>query len=120
MGARAEASPCWSSKCQPRKPRAKRNSHLNNSMALKDFPQQQGVRRLRRSLEKDRLAHAYLFNGTELQPPENLARTLAKTLNCEQPPDRSASGLPLDSCDKCPSCRRIEGGNHPDVLWLRP
>ena len=89
-------------------------------MALKDFPQQQVVTRLRRSLEKDRLAHAYLFNGTELQQLEDLAHTLAKTLNCEQPPDRSASGLPLDSCDKCPSCRRIEGDNHPDVLWLRP
>ena len=89
-------------------------------MALKDFPQQQVVTLLRRCLEKNRVAHAYLFNGTELQQLEDLARTFAKTLNCEQPPERSASGPPLDSCDKCPSCRRIDDLNHPDVLWLRP
>ena len=92
----------------------------NDGMAFKDFPQQQIVTQLRRCLEKDRVAHAYLFNGTELQPLEDLARTLAKTLNCETPAARASSGLPLDSCDKCPSCRRIEDGNHPDILWLRP
>src|SRR6185369_11087493 len=45
---------------------------------------------------------------------------LAKTLNCEQPPRRGAGGLPSDSCDTCASCRLIDSGNHPDILWVRP
>src|SRR5687768_13559851 len=89
-------------------------------MAFRDFAQQQAVSLLQRCLEKGRLAHAYLFAGAELGQLEDVARTLAKTLNCEQPPCRTASGIPLDSCDKCPTCLRIEGHNHPDVLWVRP
>jgi DNA polymerase III subunit delta' len=30
------------------------------------------------------------------------------------------SGLPLECCDKCLNCRKIQNCNHPDVLWVRP
>src|SRR5258708_5858449 len=90
-------------------------------MAFKDFPEQQNVvQLLQRSLERGRLGHAYLFCGTELGELEGVARTLAKTLNCEQPPRRSTSGLPLDCCDSCAICRKIDSENHPDVFWIRP
>lgn len=90
-------------------------------MAFKDFPEQQDVvRLLQRSLEQGRLGHAYLFNGTELAELEAVARTLAKTLNCEKPPRRSPGGLALDSCDTCLSCRKIDSATHPDVQWIRP
>ncbi|HEX4120207.1 MAG TPA: hypothetical protein VH619_06315 [Verrucomicrobiae bacterium] len=86
-----------------------------------DFPEQTRVAQLlQRSLERDRLAHAYLFTGNALGELEGMARTLAKTLNCQNPPRRAPSGLALDSCDKCDSCRRIDAANHPDVLWIRP
>jgi len=75
---------------------------------------------LQRSLERDRLAHGYLFTGNSIGELEGMARTLAKTLNCQSPPRRGSTGLPLDSCDKCDSCRRIDNANHPDVLWIRP
>lgn len=75
---------------------------------------------LQRSLERGRLGHAYLFYGGELGPLEAVARTLAKTLNCAHPPSRNAAGLPLDSCDACPSCRKIDDDAHPDVMWVRP
>lgn len=75
---------------------------------------------LQRSLERGRLGHAYLFHGGELAALEQVARTLAKTLNCAQPPRQSANGLPLDSCDACPSCRKIQDDLHPDVMWVRP
>jgi DNA polymerase-3 subunit delta' len=45
---------------------------------------------------------------------------LAKTLNCVNPPTRGSNGQPLDSCDVCLNCRRIESRNHPDVQWVRP
>lgn len=90
-------------------------------MAFADFPEQQDVVQvLQRSLERARLGHAYLFCGTELATLEAVARTLAKTLNCEKPPRRTAAGLALDCCDSCPSCRRIDSENAPDVLWVRP
>jgi len=89
-------------------------------MAFKDFPEQkQGVRLLQRSLERGRLAHAYLFAGHELPELEALARGLAKTLNCRQPV-RGAAGAAIDSCDACLACKKIEHGNHADVHWVRP
>ena len=90
-------------------------------MAFKDFPEQQDVTRLlQRSLEHGRLAHAYLFHGADMSELEAVARTVAKTLICEQPPRVGASGLPLECCDACLNCRKIDGDNHPDVLWIRP
>ncbi len=90
-------------------------------MAFSEFPQQQDVvQLLQRSLERGRLGHAYLFNGADPTELEGMARTLAKTLNCERPPRRTASGLALDCCDECLNCRKINGANHPDVIWVRP
>ncbi len=88
-------------------------------MAFKDFPEQeQGVQLLQRSLERGRLGHAYLFSGHQLDELEALARTLAKTLNCQRP--LKASGMAVDCCDACPSCRKIDGLAHADVHWVRP
>ena len=90
-------------------------------MAFTDFPEQQGaVDLLQRSLERGRLGHAYLFHGADLGELESVARTLAKTLNCETPKRRGADGSAVDCCDACLSCRKIDAANHPDVMWLRP
>ena len=86
-----------------------------------DFPEQARIAQvLQRSLERDRLAHAYLFAGSALEELEAMARTLAKAVNCLSPPRRSPHGLALDACDHCDSCRRIDQYNHPDVSWIRP
>jgi hypothetical protein len=88
-------------------------------MAFKDLPAQaRGVDLLQRSLERGRLAHAYLFTGDQLDVLEKLACTLAKTLNCLQPVKRN--GAAVDCCDRCVNCRKIEDGNHADVFWVRP
>ena len=88
-------------------------------MAFKDFPGQKlGVELLQSSLERGRLAHAYLFTGHQLEPLEGLARTLAKTLNCLRPVKRG--GVAVDCCDRCLNCQKIEHGNHADVFWVRP
>ena len=88
-------------------------------MAFKDFPEPtQGVQLLQRSLARGRLGHAYLFSGDQLEELELLARTLAKTLNCQNPV--KISGAATDCCDECPSCRKIENGTHADIHWARP
>ena len=90
-------------------------------MALADLPaQNDSVALLRRSLQRGRLAHAYLFSGLDLGELETIARALAKTLVCEKPPKQSGSSLPIDSCDRCLSCRKVEEEIHPDVFWVRP
>jgi len=88
-------------------------------MAFKDFAgHERGVTLLQRSLEHGRLAHAYLFVGHELGELEQIARTLAKTLNCQNPIRKG--GAAIDCCDQCATCRKIDNGNHPDVHWVRP
>jgi len=88
-------------------------------MAFKDFPaEEQGVELLQRSLERGRLAHAYLFAGHQLDRLEGLARTLAKTLNCLHPLKKGTAAV--DCCDHCLNCQKIEHGNHADVFWVRP
>ena len=88
-------------------------------MAFTDHSSQaNGIRLLQRALERGRLAHAYLFNGGQLEELEALARTLAKTLNCRQPVLQN--GVAVDCCDQCVNCRKIDHGNHADVHWVRP
>jgi DNA polymerase-3 subunit delta' len=88
-------------------------------MAFANFPDQsQGVQLLQRSLARGRLGHAYLFTGHQLEDLETLARTLAKTLNCQHP--IKTSGVATDCCDECLSCQKIERENHADIHWARP
>ena len=88
-------------------------------MAFRDFSaQSQGVQLLQRSLARGRLGHAYLFTGDQLDTLENLARTLAKTLNCQQPVQ--INGVATDCCDECLTCRKIADESHPDIHWVRP
>src|SRR5665213_163618 len=88
-------------------------------MAFKDFPaQSQGVQLLQRSLARGRLGHAYLFTGHQLEELELLARTLAKTLNCQNP--IKIDDAATDCCDECLSCRKIENETHADIHWTRP
>jgi DNA polymerase-3 subunit delta' len=61
-----------------------------------------------------RLAHAYLFLGPEGVGKESVARALAAALNCTQPLEG------WDACGKCPSCKRLAAGTHPDFLAIRP
>src|SRR6266436_2682310 len=88
-------------------------------MAFKDFPRHtQAAESLQRALEGRRLAHGYLFSGHQLDELEAIARTLAKTLNCERPVKKA--GVAVDCCDQCLACRKIEHSNHADVHWVRP
>jgi DNA polymerase-3 subunit delta' len=88
-------------------------------MAFKDFVEHaQGVGLLQRSLERGRLAHAYLFSGDRLEPLVALAKTLARTLNCQRPVRKGKAAV--DCCDQCDSCRKIEQETHSDIHWARP
>jgi DNA polymerase-3 subunit delta' len=87
-------------------------------MSFAQFPEtEDGITLLQRSLSRQRVGHAYLFSGDDLGHLQAVARTLAKTLNCQN--RRSTRGAP-DCCDACASCKKIEAANHPDIQWIRP
>jgi len=71
--------------------------------------QSRAVELLRRSLESERLSHAYLFVGQPHVGKMTLAINLAQALNCEQV-ERP--------CGQCRSCLHIAAGNHPDVQLI--
>jgi DNA polymerase-3 subunit delta' len=88
-------------------------------MSFSHFPEQsKGVQLLQRSLARGRLGHAYLFTGHQLDRLEELARNLAKTLNCLNPV--RTGDVPTDCCDDCLNCRKIAEDGHSDVHWARP
>lgn len=59
----------------------------------------------------DRLAHAYLFSGAGRSGKTKTALRIAKLLNCEEPSLLERT----EGCGACPSCRKIDSGNHPDI-----
>lgn len=65
-------------------------------------------------LANNRLAHAYLFMGPHGIGKSEAALAVAKLVNCENNPDGKQSA----PCNECPSCRKIDSGNHPDVMLI--
>jgi DNA polymerase-3 subunit delta' len=64
---------------------------------------------LRSAMTKNRIAHAYLFYGTEGVGKRTTASVFARALNCEEenPP-----------CESCRSCQKAERNTHPDIATI--
>jgi DNA polymerase-3 subunit delta' len=70
---------------------------------------------LKRAIQKEKIAHSYLFLGTEGIGKKWVALQFAKALNClDGEVERG------DACDHCLSCKKIDDRLHPDVLVLEP
>lgn len=82
-------------------------------MSMGDIPGQTRAKTLLRKMaERSVVPHALLFTGETGIGKSRVARSFAKLLNC-----REIQGG--DSCDACSSCRKIESGQHPDLLWVK-
>jgi DNA polymerase III subunit gamma/tau len=64
-----------------------------------------------RAIEKNRVAHAYIFTGTRGVGKTTMARILARALNCEKGPTAHPCGV-------CESCKSILAGSSFDVLEI--
>lgn len=62
------------------------------------------------SIERGKVAHAYLIHGEKGTGKKLLAGLFAKTLQCE------AGGT--DPCGSCRSCLQCDTGNQPDIIWV--
>jgi len=74
--------------------------------------QDHAVHALERAVRSDRVPHAYLFEGPPGVGKRSAALGLALALDCPEAPGAG--------CGLCETCRRIEGGVHPDVPTLAP
>ncbi len=67
------------------------------------------LRMLKNSMLKERVAHAYLYEGMRGTGKKDVGILLAKSLFCQQ----LVSGF--KPCEACTNCKRINHGNHPDI-----
>ena len=72
--------------------------------------QEHAVGVLKRSLEANRVAHAYLFQGISGCGKMMAALSLVEALFCGVNPP----------CGSCPACRKLATRQHPDLHLLEP
>lgn len=64
---------------------------------------------LENSLKNQHISHFYLISGPKGSGKQTLSRLLAAAALCER----------IDApCGVCPSCRKVRGGAHPDVITV--
>jgi DNA polymerase-3 subunit delta' len=83
-------------------------------------------------LQKGNIPHALLFSGIEGVGKKKAALAFAMSCNCvgeqHQLSDRfsdhssSTNNSPtrINPCGSCRSCRKIQSGNHPDIIRIKP
>ncbi|UOE94172.1 DNA polymerase III subunit delta' [Alkalihalobacillus sp. LMS39] len=75
--------------------------------------QEKVVKMLTNSIHRDRLAHAYIFEGARGTGKKEVAFQLAKSYFCKE---RTS----VEPCQHCSDCKRITSKNHPDVHLISP
>ena len=74
--------------------------------------QEHVTRTLRNAIKSGRLGHAFMFSGLRGVGKTSVARILAKTLNCESPPE------PDHPCGTCGSCSEVDEGRSLNVVEM--
>ena len=69
------------------------------------------IETLKNSIERGKIAHAYLFSGPRGCGKTSTARILAKALNCQQGPTATP-------CGTCSTCQEITKGSSLDVIEI--
>ena len=84
-------------------------------MTIEEFKQMQPVvmKKLQGAFEKERLAHAFLFEGPAGSGIKEVTHFFVKLLLCEKP----EQNVP---CGTCRSCQLYDSGNHPNIVFIEP
>ncbi len=73
--------------------------------------QKKVVKQLEKIIIKERVSHAFLFDGVKQSRKLNTAYYFAKMLLC----NKVENGIP---CLECDECKRIDSHNHPNVNYI--
>ena len=65
---------------------------------------------IKKSIIKDKIAHAYLFTGPRGTGKTSMAKLLGQAVNCES--------LTGDVCGVCDNCKETIEGTHPDIVEI--
>ena len=68
------------------------------------------IRHLKNAIETGKVSHSYIFTGEPGSGKKLLAGTFAATLQCEE--------QGTEPCQKCDSCKKAMGKNHPDIIMV--
>ncbi|HYE66991.1 MAG TPA: hypothetical protein VEA58_00180 [Anaerovoracaceae bacterium] len=80
-------------------------------MSLRDINgNRKAAERMSRAIINRSISHAYLLEGDRSIDKLSLAEDFVKAILCKE-----SEG---DSCECCPSCNKINHGNHEDVIYL--
>lgn len=71
------------------------------------------MKQLQTIYEKNRMAHAYIFDGEKGTGKRDAMTFFVKLLLCEHP-------LKNVPCETCRNCLRIDSGNHPNIKQIEP
>ena len=88
--------------------------HLSKSWEELENIQPVVLKMIKNSIKKNRLAHAYLFEGMRGTGKKETGILVAKSLFCQSPIE---GYIP---CEECNNCQRINHGNHPDIHIVEP
>jgi DNA polymerase-3 subunit delta' len=94
--------------------------------------QKRALRILTTFLQKGTIPHALLFTGIEGVGKYTAATVFAMACNCEDnvperlgqidsdPYNADQQRIFIGPCSNCRSCRKIQSGHHPDVIFIKP
>src|SRR5690606_20171530 len=71
------------------------------------------MKQLQILFEKNRIAHAYIFDGEKGTGKKEIMKFFVKLMLCQNP----SKNVP---CEICRNCKRIESGNQPILLQVEP
>ena len=71
------------------------------------------MKQLQTIFNKNRLAHAYIFDGEKGTGKVDIMQYFVKLILCDNP----QQNVP---CETCRNCRRVDSGNHPNVHQIFP
>ncbi len=79
---------------------------------FKDIIGQEHIKEyLQNAIFQKKIAHAYIIQGERFSGKEFITKVFAAALQCEK--------QGTEPCGECRSCRQVQSGNQPDIIYVR-
>lgn len=79
---------------------------------FKDIIGQEHIKEhLQNAISQKKIAHAYIIQGERFSGKEFVTRIFTAALQCEK--------QGTEPCGECRSCKQVQSGNQPDIIYLR-